>query len=301
MTKEQLSAYKKISELVSEIFFYGNFKVETKAESELEALLISVGLWPTNEDEIINRKYFFASYAGSAYNWQPIATAPKDGTTIEGSYDREHTDTCLAMWSKRPVCMLGNRNGGYPPGWATAPESDCDTNLPLDPPLYWRPYAGSAEEEKEPSSLVLDASETNFDFIIDKAKEFATEYYGSVKEGDVRGQFVFDRIVNGFVAGHFAAIREPEKKDPWISVEYELPDKEMVECDVQNDYWTHQVQILVKSPRGHLFVSTGFMNSNQWYWWNNNKRPISPDFKVIAWSPLLEPPAATNQEGGKDE
>lgn len=46
--------YKKIAELITQIFFYGNFKVETPAEAELEKRLMEVGLWPTTEDEIIN-------------------------------------------------------------------------------------------------------------------------------------------------------------------------------------------------------------------------------------------------------
>lgn len=70
--------------------------------------------------------------------WQPIATAPRDGSTIEVSYDKEGKETCLAMWSENPICMLGSRTGSFPPGWATPPEADCDTNLPLDPPLMWR-------------------------------------------------------------------------------------------------------------------------------------------------------------------
>jgi len=49
------SPYMKIAELISTIFFYGKFKVETPAEAELEKSLIEVGLWPTTEDEIINR------------------------------------------------------------------------------------------------------------------------------------------------------------------------------------------------------------------------------------------------------
>lgn len=71
--------------------------------------------------------------------WQPIETAPKDGQSIEVSYDESGAERCYAFWSDNPVCMLGRRNGSFPPGWATAPESDCDTNLPLDPPKYWRP------------------------------------------------------------------------------------------------------------------------------------------------------------------
>jgi hypothetical protein len=74
--------------------------------------------------------------------WLPIDTAPKDGTTIEVSYGdgSNVSDNCLAFWSERPVCMLGSVNGGFPPGWAIAIESDADTNLPLDPPILWREY-----------------------------------------------------------------------------------------------------------------------------------------------------------------
>lgn len=54
---EYAKPYKEIAELVSSIFFYGNFKVETPAEAELEKKLNEVGLWPTTEDEIIKRKY----------------------------------------------------------------------------------------------------------------------------------------------------------------------------------------------------------------------------------------------------
>lgn len=77
---------------------------------------------------------------GKGKEWQPMATAPKDGSTIEVTYDAEGKETCLACWSQNPVCMLGPRNGSFPPGWATPIEAECDTNLPLDPPLMWRPY-----------------------------------------------------------------------------------------------------------------------------------------------------------------
>lgn len=75
-------------------------------------------------------------------NWQPIEAAPKDGSTIEVTYDADGKETCLAMWSEKPVCMLGPRNGAFPPGWATPVEANCDTNLPLDPPLMWREWKG---------------------------------------------------------------------------------------------------------------------------------------------------------------
>lgn len=73
--------------------------------------------------------------------WKPMNSAPKDGTTIVANYGTiEKPETALICWSHRPVCMLGSTNGGFPPGWATAPESDTDTNLPMDQPNYWTEY-----------------------------------------------------------------------------------------------------------------------------------------------------------------
>lgn len=70
-----------------------------------------------------------------ATQWLPMDTAPRDGTTIMGKYpDGEEP----IRWSERPVCMLGNRCGGFPPGWATPPYGDVDANLPMDPPEAWR-------------------------------------------------------------------------------------------------------------------------------------------------------------------
>lgn len=71
--------------------------------------------------------------------WQSMDTAPKDGTVIEIGYGECNPDeVCEAVWSERPVCMLGNRNGGCKPGWATPYGGDTDSNLPLDPPNFWR-------------------------------------------------------------------------------------------------------------------------------------------------------------------
>ena len=72
-------------------------------------------------------------------SWRPISTAPRDGSTIIGIYGGDEDRTSFIFWSERPVCMLGSRCGGYPPGWATAMEQDTDTNLPVDTPTHWMP------------------------------------------------------------------------------------------------------------------------------------------------------------------
>lgn len=75
-------------------------------------------------------------------DWKPIYSAPKTGITIEISYTdgSDESENCLAFWSDRPVCMLGNRNGGHKSGWATA-GPNVDKNLPLDEPKLWRDEA----------------------------------------------------------------------------------------------------------------------------------------------------------------
>lgn len=75
-----------------------------------------------------------------------MENAPRDGTEIEIGYlVGNEIDACVAMWSDRPVCMLGPRNGGFPEGWATGFSSHADTNLPLDPPDFWRPLTAMGE------------------------------------------------------------------------------------------------------------------------------------------------------------
>lgn len=109
--------------------------------------------WPADGDTQQDKAIATADEAlqqwkGNSAGWQPMDTAPRDGSTIELAYDEDGKETCLAMWSEKPVCMLGPRNGTFPPGWATPIEADCDTNLPLsDPPLMWREWKGEKEVE----------------------------------------------------------------------------------------------------------------------------------------------------------
>lgn len=53
--KTERDRYKEALEILSSIYFYGNFKPETYNESLLEQMLTQFGLWPTTEDEIIKR------------------------------------------------------------------------------------------------------------------------------------------------------------------------------------------------------------------------------------------------------
>jgi hypothetical protein len=53
---EYAKPYMEIADLISRIFYYGDFKPETFNEKILERKLIDVGLWPTTEEEIIKRK-----------------------------------------------------------------------------------------------------------------------------------------------------------------------------------------------------------------------------------------------------
>ena len=42
-------------EILSSIWFYGDFKAETYNESKLQTIMEQINLWPTTEDEIIQR------------------------------------------------------------------------------------------------------------------------------------------------------------------------------------------------------------------------------------------------------
>lgn len=55
VAEAECDRYKEALEILSSIYFYGNFKPETYNESLLEQMLTQFGLWPTTEDEIIKR------------------------------------------------------------------------------------------------------------------------------------------------------------------------------------------------------------------------------------------------------
>lgn len=69
---------------------------------------------------------------------KPINTAPVDGTEIIGVY-KDGTEE-LIFWNDHRYCMLGPRNGSFPPGWSPASDG-VDSNLPLDDKeiIEWRP------------------------------------------------------------------------------------------------------------------------------------------------------------------
>ena len=50
---------KRALDLVSTIFYYGNFKAETPNEKELESILIELGKWPTNEETCIHNSMWW--------------------------------------------------------------------------------------------------------------------------------------------------------------------------------------------------------------------------------------------------
>jgi hypothetical protein len=71
-------------------------------------------------------------------SFNPMEDAPVDGTAIIGRYPDGEAEI---FWSERPVCMLGNRCGGFDAGWATT-GTDTDRNLPMDEPEEWRELLG---------------------------------------------------------------------------------------------------------------------------------------------------------------
>lgn len=74
---------------------------------------------------------------GSALDWRPIETAPRDGSLLRVRYANGDEDT--ACWQEARTCMLG-RSPGMPasagqcgPGWVSS-EAEY---LPIDEPDFW--------------------------------------------------------------------------------------------------------------------------------------------------------------------
>lgn len=68
-------------------------------------------------------------------DWQPIETAPRDGTEI---VVRDLDGESTAFWSDNPTCMAASPYNSRPAGWATGRYSGTDWNLPVCQPLEWR-------------------------------------------------------------------------------------------------------------------------------------------------------------------
>lgn len=70
--------------------------------------------------------------------------APRNGEEIIGVH-RDGTEE-LIFWNTDRYCMLGRRNGSYPPGWSSA-EGIISSNLPLDAECFigWKEPQGGQE------------------------------------------------------------------------------------------------------------------------------------------------------------
>lgn len=67
--------------------------------------------------------------------WQPASTAPKDGTKMTVLYVSGDTEDNVYWQNEGRHCMLGPRNGSYPPGFTSTNAG----NLPVDEVTHWKP------------------------------------------------------------------------------------------------------------------------------------------------------------------
>lgn len=84
----------------------------------------------------------------AAAGWVLMETAPKDGTQIQVRHE-DGTEEDDVYWSDERYCILGRPQGSCGPGWVSTEAG----NLPIDPPVYWRPapapsVSGLTEEER---------------------------------------------------------------------------------------------------------------------------------------------------------
>ena len=86
-----------------------------------------------------------------AQGWQPIGTAPRDGTLLRVAYGGDFLDYEDGVYwqSEDRCCVLGPRAGALSPGWSSS-----EIGLPVEDVTHWRPLpdppARQALQEPKP-------------------------------------------------------------------------------------------------------------------------------------------------------
>jgi len=84
-------------------------------------------------------------------DWQPIETAPKDGTPFLAWYDKTAYGVPLS-WAILRWCAEYNDGGVFKDGaWATFRGEDYgwDAHIPCFPPTHWKPLPAPPSGSKE--------------------------------------------------------------------------------------------------------------------------------------------------------